>query len=121
MDQLPNLGREQEMLSIMGLNSIEDLFSNIPEEVRRKDPLPLPPPQSEEEIWRDAQHLLGSNINLDSRPSFLSAGLSRNFVPTMVGMLATRGEFRLLTHLIKLKSVKVCFKQCGNPKPWFLN
>ena len=76
MDQLPNLGREQEMLSIMGLNSIEDLFSNIPEEVRRKDPLPLPQPQSEEEIWRDAQHLLGSNINLDSRPDILSAGLS---------------------------------------------
>jgi len=93
MDQLPNLGREQEMLSIMGLNSIDELFSNIPEEVRRKNPLPLPPPQSEEEIWRDAQHLLGSNIHLDSRPSFLSAGLSRNFVPTMVGMLATRGEF----------------------------
>jgi len=93
MDQLPNLGREQEMLSVMGLNSIEQLFSNIPEDVRRKTPLPLPEPQSEEEIWRDAQHLLGSNIHLDSRPSFLSAGLSRNFVPTMVGMLATRGEF----------------------------
>ena len=93
MDQLPNLGREQEMLSIMGLKSIDQLFSNIPDEVRRTEPLPLPPPQSEEEIWRDAQHLLGSNINLDSRPSFLSAGLSRNFVPTMVGMLATRGEF----------------------------
>ena len=93
MDQLPNLGREHEMLSVMGLNSIEELFSNIPEEVRRKNPLPLPAPQSEEEIWRDAQHLLGSNIDLDSRPSFLSAGLSRNFVPTMVGMLATRGEF----------------------------
>ena len=93
MDQLPNLGREQEMLSIMGLNSIEDLFSNIPEEVKRTESLPLRPPQSEEEIWRDAQHLLGSNINLDSRPSFLSAGLARNFVPTMVGMLATRGEF----------------------------
>ncbi len=93
MDQLPNLGREHEMLSVMGLNSIDELFSNIPEEVRRKEPLPLPAPQSEEEIWRDAQHLLGSNIDLDSRPSFLSAGLSRNFVPTMVGMLATRGEF----------------------------
>jgi len=93
MDQLPNLGREHEMLSVMGLNSIDELFSNIPEEVRRKEPLPLPEPQSEEEIWRDAQHLLGSNVDLDSRPSFLSAGLSRNFVPTMVGMLATRGEF----------------------------
>ena len=36
MDQLPNLGREHEMLSVMGLNSIEELFSNIPEGVRRK-------------------------------------------------------------------------------------
>ena len=45
MDQLPNLGREQEMLSIMGLNSIDDLFSNIPDGVKRTEPLPLPPPQ----------------------------------------------------------------------------
>ena len=45
MDQLPNLGREQEMLSIMGLNSMDELFFNIPEDVRRKKPLPLPPPQ----------------------------------------------------------------------------
>ena len=93
MDQLPNLGREQEMLHSMGLKSIDDLFSDIPEGVRRVDPLPLREPQSEEEIWADAQHLLGANIDLDSRPSFLSAGLARNFVPTMVPMLATRGEF----------------------------
>ena len=93
MDQLPNLGREQEMLDSMGLKSIDDLFSDIPEGVRRVDPLPLRGPQSEEEIWADAQHLLGANIDLDSRPSFISAGLARNFVPTMVPMLATRGEF----------------------------
>ena len=117
MDQLPNLGREQEMLSIMGLKSIDQLFSNIPDEVRRTEPLPLPPPQSEEEIWRDAQHLLGSNINLDSRPSFLSAGLSRNFVPTMVGMLATRGEFLTSYTPFRQKLVKVCYKQCGNSRP----
>ena len=93
MDQLPNLGREKEMLDSMGLKSIDDLFSDIPEGVRRVDRLPLREPQSEEEIWADAQHLLGANIDLDSRPSFLSAGLARNFVPTMVPMLATRGEF----------------------------
>ena len=93
MDQLPNLGREQEMLDSMGIKSMEDLFSDIPEGVRRVDSLPLREPQSEEEIWADAQHLLGVNLDLDSRPSFLSAGLSRNFVPTMVPMLATRGEF----------------------------
>ena len=93
VDQIPNLGRESEMLQSIGLASMEDLFSNIPEEVRRKDPLPLPPPQSEEQILSDAQRILGANVDLDSRPSFISAGLSRNFVPTMVPMLATRGEF----------------------------
>ena len=93
MDQLPNLGRELEMLEAMGFKSMDDLFSDIPEDVRRTQPLPLRGPQSEEEIWADAQYLLGVNADLDSRPSFLAAGLARNFVPTMVPMIATRGEF----------------------------
>lgn len=93
MDQLPNLGREQEMLSALGMGSIDELFSDIPVDIRRESPLPLPEPQSEEEIWDDAKRLLGANVGLDDRPSFLAAGLARNFVPTMVGMLATRGEF----------------------------
>ena len=93
VDQIPNLGRESEMLSEIGLSSMSELFSNIPEGVRRENPLPLPPPQSEEQILEDARRLLGANVDLDSRPSFLSAGLARNFVPSMVPMLATRGEF----------------------------
>ena len=93
VDQLPNAGREHEMLEAMGMSSMDDLFSNIPDGIRRVEPLPLPDPQSEEEIWADAQRILGSNVSLDDRPSFLSAGLSRNFVPSVVGMLATRGEF----------------------------
>ncbi len=93
VDQIPNLGRESEMLDTIGLSSMEDLFSNIPEGVRRDDALPLPPPQSEEQILADAQRILGANVDLDSRPSFISAGLSRNFVPAMVPMMATRGEF----------------------------
>ena len=93
VDQLPNLGREHEMLGAMGMSSVDELFSDIPEDIRRDSPLPLRGPQSEEEIWADAQRLLGVNVSLDDRPSFLAAGLARNFVPTMVGMLATRGEF----------------------------
>jgi|TARA_S200000501_G_scaffold278094_1_gene262004 glycine dehydrogenase subunit 1 len=93
VDQLPNLGREQEMLDIMGVSSMKDLFEDIPVEIRSEGTLPLPPPQTEEEILRDAERLLGANVNLDSRPSFISAGLARNFVPSMVPMIATRGEF----------------------------
>ena len=93
VDQLPNLGREEEMLAVMGLSSMDDLFSDIPEDVRRTTPLDLPPPQTEEEIWKDATRLLGSNVPINSRPSFIGAGLFSNHVPAMVPMLATRGEF----------------------------
>ena len=93
VDQLPNLGREAVMLAEMGLASIDDLFSDIPAEVRRDAPLDLPAPQTEEEILREAQMLLGENVSVDSRPSFLGAGLYNNYVPAMVPMLATRGEF----------------------------
>ena len=81
------------MLAVMGFSSMDDLFSDIPEDVRRNTPLDLPPPQTEEEIWKDATRLLGSNVPINSRPSFIGAGLYSNHVPAMVPMLATRGEF----------------------------
>ena len=93
VDQLPNLGREAEMLSAMGMSSIEELFADIPAEVRMTEPLPLPPPQSEEEILADARRLLGSNVALGERVSFLGAGLYRNYVPASVFQLVNRGEF----------------------------
>ena len=93
VDQLPNRGREQEMLAEMGMNSMEDLFIDIPQDVRIQGQLPLPGPQSEEEIIRDARHLLGSNVAMSSRPSFLGAGLYSNYVPSSVFQLVTRGEF----------------------------
>jgi len=78
---------------VMGFSSMDDLFSDIPKDVRRTTPLDLPPPQTEEEIWKDATRLLGSNVPINSRPSFIGAGLYSNHVPAMVPMLATRGEF----------------------------
>ena len=64
VDQLPNRGREAEMLKEMGLDSMEDLFSDIPSNVRFDGELPLPPPQSEEEIISDARRLLLSLIHI---------------------------------------------------------
>ncbi|MBT5594269.1 MAG: glycine dehydrogenase, partial [Euryarchaeota archaeon] len=93
VDQLPNLGREAEMLSAMGMSSIEELFQDIPAEIRMTEALPLPPPQSEEEILADARRLLGANVALGDRVSFLGAGLYRNYVPASVFQLINRGEF----------------------------
>ena len=93
MDQLPNLGRESEMLGIIGLNSIDELFSDIPENVRFSGKLPLRGPQTEEEILRDATDLLNANITSKNKISFLGAGLYRNYVPSLIGQLIGRGEF----------------------------
>ncbi|MGA0379936.1 MAG: aminomethyl-transferring glycine dehydrogenase subunit GcvPA [Candidatus Poseidoniaceae archaeon] len=93
VDQLPNLGREDEMLKEMGVESIDALFADVPESVRMVNDLPLPDAQSEEELLADAKRLLGSNLALGDQPSFLGAGLYRNFVPSCVFQLVTRGEF----------------------------
>ena len=64
VDQLPNLGREAEMLSAMGYTSMDDLFSDVPVDVRMQEDLPLRPSQTEEEIIADARRLLGANVPL---------------------------------------------------------
>ncbi len=81
------------MLEAMGLASIDDLFSDVPERVRMTEDLPLRPPQTEEEIIADARRLLGANVTLGSMASFVGAGLYRNHVPAAVFQLVTRGEF----------------------------
>jgi len=93
VDQLPNLGREEEMLKEMGVESIDALFADVPESVRMVGDLPLPDAQSEEELLADAKRLLGANVALGDQPSFLGAGLYRNFIPSSVFQLVTRGEF----------------------------
>ena len=83
------------MLELMGMSSIDDLFADIPEAVRMTEELPLPPPQSEEEIIADARRLLGANVaSLGDMPfyarvNFLGAGLNRNYVPASVFQLVT--------------------------------
>ncbi|MCH1411118.1 MAG: hypothetical protein L7U48_03445, partial [Candidatus Poseidoniaceae archaeon] len=75
VDQLPNLGREAEMLSAMGYASMDDLFSDVPVDVRMNEDLPLRGPQTEEEIIADARRLLGANVPLGTMASFIGAGL----------------------------------------------
>ena len=93
VDQLPNRGLEAEMLKEMGFTSIDDLFSDLPNHVKMTEQLPLPPPQSEEEIIADARRLLGANLAMGDVVSFLGAGIYRNYVPASIFQLVTRGEF----------------------------
>jgi glycine dehydrogenase subunit 1 len=90
---IPNTLEEQtQMLAVLGLTSIDDLFLDIPAAFR--DPaLNLPDPLSELELQRELAALASRNRSLGSGPSFLGAGSYHHFIPAIVKSLVTRGEF----------------------------
>src|ERR1700690_1869888 len=79
------------MLEGCGVESPEDLFAHLPEAVRLKRPLQLPPGISEYEIV-DYFRARGGEC-ADGYASFLGAGVYRHFRPVLVDTVVSRGEF----------------------------
>jgi len=81
-----------EMLARTGARSIDDLFGCIPEAVRLKRPLDLPPAESELELVRTIEAMGRKNAGARLL-SFLGGGAYDHFIPTVVDYLSSRGEF----------------------------
>jgi glycine dehydrogenase subunit 1 len=79
------------MLAALGLESVEDLFRDLPAGLRLKRPLNIPPGKSEYEII-DYFRERGAE-NAAEYASFLGAGVYRHYRPVVIDPLATRGEF----------------------------
>jgi glycine dehydrogenase subunit 1 len=83
---------KKEMLARTGVGSVDDLFCCIPEAVRLKRPLGLPPAQSEIELARTIDAVGRKNLGTGLL-SFLGGGAYDHFIPTVVDYLSARGEF----------------------------
>src|SRR5262249_39324210 len=81
------------MLAAIGTPSVESLYRDVPEAMRLKKPVELPPHQGEIEVERAILALAGKNLGAASAPSFLGAGAYRHHVPAAVDHLIQRGEF----------------------------
>jgi len=92
MHYIPNLSQMEEMLSLLGMKDISELFDDIPSDVRI-DGLDLPPGMSEPEVWEELHGILEKNVPLQRMPSFLGGGIYRHAIPPMVGSLIGRSEF----------------------------
>jgi glycine dehydrogenase subunit 1 len=79
------------MLSTIGVNSLEDLFSYLPEEVRFDRKLAIAPGKSEYEII-DYFRARGDE-NASGYASFLGAGVYNHYRPVLVDTVVSRGEF----------------------------
>jgi glycine dehydrogenase subunit 1 len=84
---------QQAMLKAMGIASINELFADIPKQVRLNRELLLPPALSEMELTSYMQKLSQQNANLDAYSCFLGAGAYDHFIPSVVGNLTARQEF----------------------------
>lgn len=82
-----------EMLAAMGFTSFQELLDPIPEAIRLKGDLNVPTALDEGGILRHLQVLAAKNLDMESHLCFLGAGIYDHFRPTVVGMLAVRGEF----------------------------
>ena len=89
---VPSTAQErQEMLASVGLCSIDELFSHIPDSLKRKGELNLPSGKSELEVCRTMEHIAAQNIVFDS--IFRGAGAYDHYIPAIVKSVTGKEEF----------------------------
>ena len=82
------------MLERIGVDSVDDLFVDVPTAARLSNPLPsVPSHMAEYEVERIIGGLAAKNLSAGACPSFLGAGAYRHHVPASVDHLLLRGEF----------------------------
>ncbi|NJL95876.1 MAG: aminomethyl-transferring glycine dehydrogenase subunit GcvPA [Anaerolineae bacterium] len=81
-----------QMLSAIGVDSLDALFTAIPEDYRFPA-LNLPPGASELEVLRELHAASSFNAGADQYATFLGAGAYHHFIPSVVNYIIQRGEF----------------------------
>lgn len=81
-----------EMLKAIGVDTLADLFVDVPAALRFPS-LELPAPLSELELMRELRRLSGANGNAATQSMFLGAGAYNHYVPTAVDQILRRSEF----------------------------
>lgn len=84
---------QKYMLEKIGVKSIDDLFSDIPDSIKLNRKLDINPAYSELEVRKIMKKLSDLNDNLDDYASFLGAGSYDHYIPSVVRHIASRSEF----------------------------
>ena len=92
------------MLGELGLDSIDELFEEIPEKLRSE--LNLPAGLSEQEVYERLKKLSSKNSRL--KASFIGAGLQTHYIPSAVNSIHRGQNFTLLIPRINLRYPRGC-------------
>ncbi|HEY1511740.1 MAG TPA: aminomethyl-transferring glycine dehydrogenase subunit GcvPA [Solirubrobacteraceae bacterium] len=83
----------REMLEAIGVSSVEELFADIPAQLRLDRPLALDDGLSEQEVLAELRALAARNVSTDDEVSFLGAGMYDHYIPALVDSIIMRSEF----------------------------
>jgi len=83
----------EEMLETIGVKTVDGLFDQIPETLRTRRPLDLPPPMTEWELSKHLHALASKNATTWTHLSLLGGGAYDHYIPAVVNAIASRGEF----------------------------
>ncbi len=91
---LPMTEKDQKaMLEAIGAASVDELFSDIPEQVRFKGEYQLKKAKSESALLKELSQLSAKNADLRRNTSFLGAGVYDHYIPVIVDHVISRSEF----------------------------
>lgn len=91
---LPMTEQDQnEMLEVIGVTSVDELFADIPEKVRFKGEYNIKAAKSESALLKELSALAKKNANHDEYTSFLGAGVYDHYKPIVVDHVISRSEF----------------------------
>ncbi len=94
MRYIPNTEQDRrQMLDAIGAGSVDNLFADVPDALRLKRPLKIPPALAEAEVVKRLRSLADRNADADRYNSFLGAGCYDHFSPAIIAHLVLRGEF----------------------------
>jgi glycine dehydrogenase subunit 1 len=80
------------MLRAVGIEKLDDLFSDVPEKYRFPT-LNLPPALTEMEVSAELQDIALANESVHDLICFLGAGVYNHYIPAAVDAIIRRGEF----------------------------
>jgi glycine cleavage system P protein (glycine dehydrogenase) subunit 1 len=82
----------ERMLEAIGVESVEELFRDIPADMRLDRPLDVPPALTEQELVAHLGELAARNVDVGRELSFLGAGMYDHYLPAVAELVAQRNE-----------------------------
>ena len=81
-----------DMLRVIGVDSVDDLFADVPADVRHPD-LHLPPALTEMEAGRHLSAIAADNVSVRDWPCFIGGGAYNHYTPAAVAHVMGQPQF----------------------------